>query len=215
MLKLCLIRHGKTYGNTKGRYIGVTDESLCEDGRKEISEGRYPQAQKLYVSPMKRCVETAHLIYPEMKPERIEEFRECDFGIFENKNYLELAEEPRYQAWIDSNGSLPFPEGEDARQFRKRCQDGFRQVVESLLWKTDHTEEKTLSNEEQQQGPFDASLIVHGGTIMSILEAFAEPKADFYHWQVKNGQGFLVLLDEQAYRQNRKILLTVIQRLPV
>ena len=31
MIKIAMIRHGKTYGNTLGRYIGVTDEPLCED----------------------------------------------------------------------------------------------------------------------------------------------------------------------------------------
>ncbi len=29
-----MIRHGKTYGNTLGRYIGVTDEPLCEEGKR-------------------------------------------------------------------------------------------------------------------------------------------------------------------------------------
>ena len=29
MIKIAMIRHGKTYGNTLGRYIGVTDEPLC------------------------------------------------------------------------------------------------------------------------------------------------------------------------------------------
>ncbi|MEI3521253.1 MAG: histidine phosphatase family protein [Anaerosacchariphilus sp.] len=33
MKELYLIRHGKTYGNTLGRYIGTTDEPLCEEGR--------------------------------------------------------------------------------------------------------------------------------------------------------------------------------------
>ena len=28
MLKLYMIRHGMTYGNTQGRYIGTTDEPL-------------------------------------------------------------------------------------------------------------------------------------------------------------------------------------------
>ena len=27
-----LIRHGKTKGNLEGRYIGTTDEPLCEEG---------------------------------------------------------------------------------------------------------------------------------------------------------------------------------------
>ena len=37
MIKIAMIRHGKTYGNTLGRYIGVTDEPLCEEGKKAVS----------------------------------------------------------------------------------------------------------------------------------------------------------------------------------
>ncbi len=42
VVELYLIRHGKTYGNTLGRYIGTTDEELCEEGREalETAEGR-------------------------------------------------------------------------------------------------------------------------------------------------------------------------------
>ena len=38
MIKIAMIRHGKTYGNTLGRYIGVTDEPLCEEGKKELEQ---------------------------------------------------------------------------------------------------------------------------------------------------------------------------------
>ena len=33
MKKILLIRHGKTQGNLERRYIGRTDEPLCEAGR--------------------------------------------------------------------------------------------------------------------------------------------------------------------------------------
>ena len=38
MIKIAMIRHGKTYGNTLGRYIGVTDEPLSEEGKKELEQ---------------------------------------------------------------------------------------------------------------------------------------------------------------------------------
>ena len=63
----------------------------------------YPEVQRVYVSPMKRRMETAKLIFKENFYE-VEELRECDFGIFENKNYKELSDCPEYQAWIDSGG---------------------------------------------------------------------------------------------------------------
>ena len=85
-----MIRHGKTYGNTLGRYIGVTDEPLCEEGKKELEQRTMDTVELLFVSPLKRCLETADILYPYAKQVKIPEFAECNFGEFENKNYQEL-----------------------------------------------------------------------------------------------------------------------------
>lgn len=103
---------------------------------------------------------------------------ETDFGEFEYKNYDELNSDPAYQAWIDSGGRLAFPGGESGSDFRRRCCRAFLECVQDA----------------KQHGADRIAFVVHGGTIMSILEAYAEPKADFYHWQVKNGEGFLTEL---------------------
>lgn len=181
MIEFYLIRHGKTYGNTLGRYIGKTDESLCPEGIMELEGQTYPQVEAVYVSPMKRCVETAQRIWPGLPMQRIPKLRECSFGDFENKNYLELADNPDYQAWVDSSGSLPFPGGESREAFRERCREGFREVLEAA----------------RQQGSRHVGLVIHGGTIMSILEAYALPHGEFYHWQAKNGRGYRVCWDER------------------
>ena len=44
MKKVTLIRHGKTAGNLEKRYIGITDEVLCKEGREEIAAKEYPKA---------------------------------------------------------------------------------------------------------------------------------------------------------------------------
>ena len=90
MIKIAMIRHGKTYGNTLGRYIGVTDEPLCEEGKKELEQRTMDTVELLFVSPLKRCLETADVLYPYAKQVKIPEFAECNFGEFENKNYQEL-----------------------------------------------------------------------------------------------------------------------------
>ena len=94
-MKIVLIRHGATAGNIKKRYIGITDEDLCASGiesiHNNIKAGYYQGVQAVYVSPMKRCRQTAELIYPEYKQHIVPDFRECDFGIFEGKNYKELS----------------------------------------------------------------------------------------------------------------------------
>ena len=73
----------------------------------------YPKVQAVYVSPLKRCVQTAEILFPGEPVHIIEELAECDFGEFENKNYKELEGNPHYQEWIDRPliGSEAMPAG--------------------------------------------------------------------------------------------------------
>ena len=173
-MRWILVRHGATQGNLEGRYVGCrTDEPLCPEGRRALSARAYPPAALVFASPMKRCLETAALIYPGVPVETVDGFRECDFGLFENKNHAELNGRRDYQEWIDSLGSLPFPGGESRSLFSARCLAAFEALREKKL-------------------PGDCAVVAHGGTIMAIMEEHARPKAGYYDFQVKNGQGFLL-----------------------
>lgn len=179
-MKIYLIRHSMTEGNRLKRYIGTTDEDLCEEGIALLRGRKYPNVQEIYVSPMKRCCQTADMIYPGKAYTVVEELAECDFGLFENKNYQELADCVQYQEWIDSNGTLPFPEGESREAFIERSLRGFEKVVKQC----------------RESGIHTAALVVHGGTIMSIMERYAYPLGDYYDYQVGNGEGYELILED-------------------
>ena len=188
MAELILIRHGKTAGNLLGRYIGSrTDEPLCDEGREGLAGKQLPEVERLYVSPMKRCVETAEILWPgfdRKKMQKVTDLRECDFGDFENKNYKELSGNGDYQAWIDSNGTLPFPNGESMDAFKSRCLEAFARIVEDVS----EAEQEWIAS--GKTGIFRAGIVVHGGTIMAILEQYGYPKAAYFDYQVKNGCGY-------------------------
>ena len=188
MIKLWLIRHGKTEGNKLSRYIGTTDEPLCQEGTEFLHKMDYPKVQAVYVSPLKRCVQTAEILFPGEPVHIIEELAECDFGEFENKNYKELEGNPHYQEWIDSNGTLPFPGGESKEECAARNLKGFEEVLE------------VLGNE----GITEAALVVHGGTIMNIMETYALPEKAFYEWHVGNGCGYEVELEPEQWQKTAK-----------
>lgn len=177
-ITLVLIRHGATESNKEHRYLGQTDEELSQEGKKELAEYQelqyYPDIDRLFTSPMKRCVQTAKILYPRLQPERIEEWTEMDFGVFEGKNYRELQGDERYQEWLDSNGTLPFPEGESREDFVARCGKGFLRMLEDVK-----------ENEKQNV----IGMIVHGGTIMALLSKYAG--GDYFHYQVSNGKGYV------------------------
>nr|WP_295265462.1 histidine phosphatase family protein [uncultured Blautia sp.] len=190
MLKIWLIRHGMTEGNRYQRYIGVTDEPLCEEGRELLRKFTYPKPQAVFVSPLKRCLETAAILFDDPKVRIIDQLAECDFGEFENKNYKELSGDPRYQEWIDSNGILAFPGGESKEECAVRNLEGFQRAVTACI-----REEIT-----------EAALVVHGGTIMNIMEQYVLPKKEFYEWHVGNGCGYLVELDPVLWKKDRRNL---------
>lgn len=79
MLDLWLIRHGQTEGNKSGKYIGVTDESLCVEGIEFLKTLQYPEIDAVFVSPKKRCLQTAQILFPEHEAHVIPELAECDF----------------------------------------------------------------------------------------------------------------------------------------
>lgn len=191
-MKVVLIRHLKTPGNEKRQYIGRADEDLSEKEIQKFQQEQrqifYPQVQKVIVSPMKRCVQTAELIYPEVQMRMDPLLKECDFGIFEGKSYEELKDRPEYQAWLDSGGTIAFPGGEGQADFRMRCVQGMLQQITRLC-------------EEQAES---AAFVVHGGTIMAVLERLAEDKEDFYHWQVENGGGYQMTVNVDEWKQGER-----------
>lgn len=194
-MKIMLIRHFATPGNEKRQYIGSTDEVLSE--KTAFLKRSYPIPEYIIASPMKRCVQTAKRIWgTDLSgcPIVLEPLmRECDFGQFEGKTYEELKSVPKYIAWLKSNGTITFPGGEEQSVFRRRSVEG---AIEQIEW---------LIEKKVQR----AAFVVHGGTIMAVFEQLAEEKKNFYDWQVGNGSGYRVIIDEKEWKTGNKKLRKV------
>lgn len=200
-MRIFFIRHGMTKGNLEKRYIGITDEALCQDGIRQLKEKReiyqmIPNDAVVWASPMKRCLQTVKILWNDdiQKKEGFKTqldlqinsgLRECNFGAWEGKNYLDLIHDQDYQQWIDSGGILPFPKGESVEQFKERCVQAFLEI-----W-----------NYEKERKTKNLVLVVHGGTIMAILERLGYPKKGYYDYQCKNGSGYCCRAEEDAEKQ--------------
>ncbi len=217
-MTLVFIRHGATGANAEHRYLGKTDESLSAEGISELKaykkQGIYPRIDCLFASPMKRCLETAQILYPAIQPIVIPEWEETDFGQFEYKNYEELKDDPAYQAWIDSSGMLPFPGGESREAFLIRCESGFVKMREKLCrvsgeadmsLKTRISEMADVTVTEEVSTT--VGIIVHGGTIMALLSEHCGN--DYYDYQVRNGCGYICKMN----RWKNEVQINNLQRL--
>lgn len=196
-VEIVFIRHGRTPANKEHRYLGKTDESLSLEGiealRQEKAEKIYPEIDYLFASPMKRCIETADILYPGKVPILVPQWKEMDFGLFEGKNYQELNGDKQYQAWIDSGGTLPFPQGESRPCFLQRCSQGMYESVDRYR--------------ELFIGGVKIGCVVHGGTIMALLSTFYG--GEYFDYQVKNGRGYCCMLS----LQNGRIYFTELRKL--
>lgn len=201
-IKLVLIRHGATAGNTDHRYVGLTDEDITETGADDVrrlkvstdkllyrftpsgdDEAKVGQPEiKIYVSPLKRALQTAELLFPGESFEIVDDLKECDFGEFEYKSYEELKDDNRYQGFIDTMGESGFPGGEKKADFINRCCRGYEHIVRS------------------QRGKNTAVIVIvaHGGTIMSIMDRYALPHRDYYDWQIRASEGFVADMDPEG-----------------
>ena len=179
---LYLIRHGITEGNLAGKYIGQTDLALCPQGEKQIQQlvkaGVYPYVEKVYTSPLKRCVETAQIIYPDIQLSKVDEIAERDFGQFEGKTQKELENLPEYTAWLKGGPEACPPEGEKFGDFSLRCISGLDIIFRDMM-------KKEITR---------AAMVTHGGVITKLLAGFGLPKGHPADYMCGPGEGFEILL---------------------
>lgn len=196
-----LIRHGDIEETLKGRYIGTTDVPLSDIGRKNLieydSKYIYPGTQVVFTSPLKRCTQTAKLLYPQQNAIVIDQLSECCFGEWENKTADELKGNPDFEKWLAGSTDIKPPRGESSADFTKRVCLVFKQIVDGLM-KTNNTE---------------AVIITHGGVIMTLLSVFGLPQAKPFEWTMDNGFGFSVRINPMMWQ--RDMVTEVYQKIPL
>ena len=109
-MELIIIRHGTTQGNLERRFVGMLDVPLAPEGEalaREVSR-TLPPVEHIYRSPLRRCAQTAALLWPGTPETVVAALRETDFGPFEGRSHEELKDDPIYQAWIAQKGAHAF-----------------------------------------------------------------------------------------------------------
>ena len=185
-MELILIRHGTTQGNLERRFIGRLDVPLAPQGEELARRvgSTLPAVDHIYRSPLRRCEQTAELLWPGTAMTVIDELKETDFGPFEGKNHEELKDDPLYQAWIgqatDSHlNYAAMPVGESPEQVTERVSVGLQKLVaDALDWGFDRV-----------------GVVSHGGALMGLLTRYGRPVREYYGWMCPNCGGFRMALD--------------------
>lgn len=187
-MKIYLLRHGETEYNREKRYQGVRDIPLSPKGRAELIRADISPAQ-VYVTPLVRTAQTAEALFPDARQTVVPDLREMDFGVFEGRNYQEMADDPSYRAWVDSGCEAPVPGGEQKRDFSRRVCRAFSTLAD-----------QASANREEL-----LVIVSHGGTQMAVMERYALPHRDYFRWFAPNAGGFV--LDACSWQEDHTLRL--------
>lgn len=187
-----LIRNGLTQANLDGRYVGHTDEPLCEEGKRALeklrSECVYPPVDALFSSPLCRCTQTARTLYPEKEPIIIDGLIEYNFGEFEGKTVEELQSYPMFPGWLAGEPDAQPPFGESAREFSSRLAGCFEKITEGLM----------------KTGTTRVAVVTHGGVIAALLTTYGIPEAPLHEWFTPSGCGYTLRITPSLWMRGRK-----------
>ena len=191
--RIHLVRCGLTQANLEGKYLGREDVPLCDEGVEELEYLKsmlpYPQVQAVLTSPLRRCEQTAKILFEEAPTVEIPNFTEYDFGEFEGKTAEELKGDEAFAAWLGDNGDVAPPFGESNNHFKARVAIDFEKVVDGLI----------------KSGMTETAIVVPGGVLMLILSYFGLPEAPMHEWLCENGCGYTLLVNPSLWMRARKI----------
>lgn len=188
--RLALVRHGMTQANAEGRYIGITDLPLSREGVTDLydkaEKNFYPSVQKVYTSPLKRCKQTADILFPNRYTAELGLLAEMNFGDFENKTADELMDNAAYKKFLEGGLDNPVPNGESARDVVNRCYEALNIIISDMMY----------------EGLTNCAVVTHGGIIMNMLSCFGVPKLKPVEYKCDFGEGFEILITASMWQRS-------------
>lgn len=191
--RLSIIRHGLTSANDNGIYIGCrSDYSLSQKGMHQLwnkmDEFDYPKVQRVYSGPLKRCTETAEIIFPDRELKLCDEMTELDFGEFDGKSVSELIDRKDYQEWLKGGSpDVRPPGGESAGEMLLRLYNGLHRIITEMM-------DEDLTN---------CAVVTHSGIISNMLYSFGLPKIAPKELTCDPGEGFEVIVTAKMWQQSQ------------
>ena len=196
-----LFRHGLTKGNINAQYIGHTDLPITTDSISALksikAKHHYPTVDAVFVSPLKRCIESAEIMFPKNKPLVINEFIEYNFGEFEGFTAEELKNNDDFKEWLRGDMHARPPYGESNAEFFSRVCYAFERLVEGII----------------KSGTETVAIVGHAGVLMAILSCYGLPEAPMAHWQMEAGYGFKLRITPSLWMRANK--LEVVDTVPI
>lgn len=189
--RIHLITCGKPDQEEGVLYLGKTNPSLSQLGREQLvalkTVYEYPAVERVYASPLKRCTETAEILYPDAKYFLDEGFSELDTGIFTGRKSEWLKGNMYFRDFMKAGLNYEIPEGEHGQAFVARCVASYQNVFENMIRDQMH----------------DVAVITHPGVVLCLLSTMGVPKYDPKDLLLPPGAGWTTLITPEMWMRSR------------
>jgi len=134
-MRITLIRHGETTGQSSVRYYGATDVPLSPVGEDQMRRAgaalAFERFDAVLSSRLRRSRDGAALVAGRA-PETIAAFDEVDFGRWEGWTREEIAarDPDNFRRWQEGPETFVYPEGECRQAFYRRVAAGISAVLD-------------------------------------------------------------------------------------
>ena len=152
-----------------------------------MDEFQYPNVARVYSSPLRRCTETAEILFPEVQIQTVEHLIEMDFGKFEGKSADELVHLPEFKAWLKGGMDCRPPQGESVKEVQLRIFKALREIIRDMM----------------QEDLLHCAVITHGGMISNMLAGFGLPKIAPQELQCQPGEGFDIYVTADLWQRSQ------------
>ncbi|MBW4509196.1 MAG: histidine phosphatase family protein [Scytonematopsis contorta HA4267-MV1] len=186
-VRLLLVRHGETEWNRQGKFQGLIDVPLNDNGRvqaQKASQFLKEVALNFAVSsPMLRPKETAEIIlqsHNNVKLELQDGLKEISHGLWEGKFEKEIEQEfpGELERWRTVPASVQMPEGENLQQVWERSTATWQAIVQSAI-------EKQLQT---------GLVVAHDATNKTLLCHILGLSPENF-WNFRQGNGAVSVID--------------------
>ncbi|MBL7069421.1 MAG: histidine phosphatase family protein [Candidatus Omnitrophica bacterium] len=181
MKRLILIRHGETQYSKKGQYCGFEDASLnatgVEQSHRLKQRLRSFKVDKVYSSDLKRCLDTACIVFGNKVIHKRRGLREINFGALVGLRYDDLKKEypELYRLWPRSPEKLKMPKGEHMLDFTRRVKRCFNEIARKNRRKV-------------------VVIVAHGGSLRVILLKLLKKTLDKM-WEIEQETAAFSVID--------------------
>jgi len=135
-MRMTLVRHGETTGESSIRYYGVTDVPLSALGEEQMRRVGAALADERFDAVLSSRLQRARrgaALVARREPSPVAEFDEVDFGRWEGWTRDEIAarDPDNYRRWQDDPERFVYPDGECRQSFYRRVAEALDGLVAS------------------------------------------------------------------------------------